>query len=124
MKYRQSGGRTITGPADWFTGLSLAHILSHSAGYGGAEAVSTTAASLGIPLEDLTYKQVHVNFLATVPIQHEPGTSAPYNNHHLGGAIDVVSWSAAHVTPGTAWSLDAEILDLPIGAKRHVDASA
>ena len=71
-------------PLEWFTGLTSAHLLSHSAGFDRAEDVADTAEGLGVDLADLTYKQVHVNFLGTKAIQHEPGTASSYNNHHLG----------------------------------------
>ncbi len=64
--------------------IRIDHLLSHSSGFVGGGSPEAAAQRFGIPLEAVTYREVHADFLFRKALGYFPGTDAVYSNHNLG----------------------------------------
>lgn len=90
-KHNESYGYTLPpgivsspdGPA-WFNSMTVAHLLTHSAGFVHSGDVGGAMAMFGVAEEDLTYEQAHKYMLRTRKLLFPPGSRWRYSNHGMG----------------------------------------
>ncbi len=68
----------------WYSAIQINHLLSHTAGFAGASTEEAVEAFPGTTEDNITYRQVHLHFLAEKVLQFEPGSTHDYDNHHMG----------------------------------------
>lgn len=69
---------------DWYRSMTVAHLMTHTAGFNGSGDVSGAAKMFNVSQDQLTYKQIHLHFLKNRKLLTKPGTKYSYSNHGMG----------------------------------------
>jgi CubicO group peptidase (beta-lactamase class C family) len=84
-------GAAATGtPVEWYYDITVQHLLDHRSGIGGSGDVDATLELFDTTYEDVTYAQVHQQYVRTQGLVFEPGTGYDYSNHGFGSLSMVI----------------------------------
>lgn len=70
--------------SSWFGSMTVANLLTHSAGFVHSGDVDGACKMFGVEDDDLTYEHLHKYMLRTQKLLFAPGSSSSYSNHGMG----------------------------------------
>lgn len=90
-KYSPTGAYSLAAGIDpaqrwetWYGSMTVAHLLTHSAGFTRSGDGPGAKAMFGVSDDELTYEHVHKYMLRTRKLLFAPGTRSKYSNHGMG----------------------------------------